>query len=153
MTENTLQLVSFLKLIFISGCAFLYGCGGISGKWKRRIIVPILLTIGIGGFSLWQETFSYWYILCALLFWGAYSIGYGADKTWLKVVKRSYCGLAYACASLPIVIVRQTWELFALHIVLCLIISIWLGVRNPLHARNEESLIGFVSVLMPLFML
>ena len=154
MSELMLQWVATLKMLVVCLYASLYGFGGMNGKWKRRIIGALLLTVAIIGFSLWTGTFSWWYLLCAPLYYGSTSIGYGGtDVTWKKIFKRSYCGLAYVCASLPIAIVNEAWALLALHTVLCIGTSVLLGVWNPTNARNEETLIGVSISLLPLYMI
>jgi len=152
MSENMLSFIAYLKLITVACYALLYSSGGIKEKWKRRLLGSGLLTAAIAGFSLWTQTFSWHYLWVFPLLYGATSIGYGADEVKEKVFKRSYCGLAYATASLPIAIVNGAWVLLALHIVLCLGISITLGVLNPVHARYEETLLGTTISLLPLFM-
>jgi len=61
MSENLLQLISGLKILLVGAFAMLYGMGGISGKWKRRFIAPVVYVTGICGFSLWTGSFSVWY--------------------------------------------------------------------------------------------
>lgn len=153
MNEDTLQIVSSLKILWVAIYSFLYGRGGMNNKALRRVFGSLLLSLGIIGFSLWQRTFSYYYMLLPLLYFGCSSIGYGHDDVWMKIWKRTYCGLAYACASLPIVIVNQAWVLFALHTFICVAVSVTLGVVNPVEAREEETLIAVSIGLMPLFMI
>ena len=151
MSENLLQLIAFLKLILVAGFALLYGMGGISGKWKRRIIAPILYTLGLIGFSLWTGSFSWWYLLCAPLLYGALSIGYGGDSLSEKLIKRSRYGLVCAIASLPVLIVNGAWTLIPLHILVCVAVSTVAGVWNQTSsARSEETLIAASIVLIPL---
>ena len=152
MTETTLQIISSLKILAIGVFATLYGFGGMSGKWKRRIIGSVVATAGICGFSLWTGSFSYWYLLCALLLFASLSIGYGADDTATKILKRSRYGLACATATLPVFIVQQAWTLLALHLLICIATSTVCGVWNETpSARAEETLIGASIVLVPLF--
>jgi len=152
MSENLLQLISGLKILLVGAFAMLYGMGGISGKWKRRFIAPVVYVTGICGFSLWTGSFSVWYLLCAPLFFGALSLGYGASTTVEKIKKRSICGLAYAFATLPIFAVQQAWTLWALHILICVSTSVVAGVWNQTSsARAEETMIGAAIVLIPIF--
>ena len=153
MEETTLQLIAILKLLFIVIYAACYAFGGMKGKWKRRILGSILLTSAIAGFSLWQGTFSFWYLSCALFLFGSTSMGYGADRLVEKLWKRFYCGLAYSLIALPMAIVHNNWAMFILNIILCLSVSIILGVWNPCrNARDEETMMGVVVSFIPIFM-
>lgn len=151
MSETILQWIMLLKLIYLSGFAGLYGFGGIEGKWKRRIVGSLYLTLGVIGFSLWMESFNWWFISYALLLYGALSIGYGAKKIIKKIKKRTIAGLAYGCAAIPIAIGSSSLVLLCLHIALCILVSIVLGVFNPTKsARAEETSIGFIIGFLPL---
>lgn len=154
MNENILQLISGLKIILVAGFAMLYGSGGISGKWKRRIFGPILYTAGLIGFSLWTGSFSFWYLLCFPLLYGALSIGYGGDRLTEKMLKRSRYGLCCAVASLPVFIVNGSLTMLGLHILVCVSVSTVSGVWNQLSsARAEETLIGTSIILIPMFVI
>ena len=154
MTESTLQLISSLKLLLVVGFATLYGLGGMSGKWKRRFIAPVLYVAGICGFSLWTGSFSYWFLLCAPLLFGSLSLGYGASTTVEKIKKRAICGAANACATLPIFAVTGAWTLFPVHLLVCVLVSVVAGTWNQTSsARAEETLIGASYSLIPLFII
>lgn len=151
MSEITLQWIQLVKLMILAGFAMLYGFGGVSGKWKRRVIGPIIYTAGLCGISLWTDTFNAWYLLCAPLLYGALSIGYGATNISEKIRKRSLYGLACAIASLP-VFWTGAWTLLGLHIAICIATSVVAGVWNQTSsARSEETLIGAAIILVPLF--
>jgi hypothetical protein len=150
--EWTLQLIASFKFIWLAIFTYLYGAGGIKHKPTRRYYGTLWLTLGYVVFSLINGGFSFYYLICYPLLIAATSIGYGADTTGKKIFKRFYCGLAYAFAALPLAIVTSNWVMFALHTLLCLSISITLGVTNPVHARSEETLIGASIGLLPLFM-
>jgi hypothetical protein len=151
MSENTLQLIAGLKLLLVAGFAMLYGMGGISGKWKRRFIAPVLLGIGTWGLTTWTQSFSLWYLLSVFLLFGALSLGYGASTTSEKIKKRAIAGLAAAFAMLPYFLVTGAWSLMALHIVVATGVSVVAGVWNQTSsARAEETMIGAAYVLIPL---
>lgn len=152
MNETTLQWIQGIKILILGAFAMLYGFGGVSGKWKRRFIAPIVYVAGISGVSLWTGTWSVWYLLCAPLFFGALSLGYGATTTSEKIKKRAIAGAAGACATLPIFAVNSAWTLLPLHIAVCMAVSIVAGVWNQTSsARAEETLIGATYALIPLF--
>ncbi len=152
MNEISLQWIQAVKLLTLTVFAMLYGFGGVSGKWKRRVIGPIGFTVGICGVSLWTNSMSYWYLLCAPLLYGALSVGYGATSTKDKIIKRSRYGLACGIAALPIFWVQGAWTLLLLHILICILASAIAGVWNQTSsARSEETLIGAALILVPLF--
>jgi len=151
MDENLLQWIQLVKLLVLSTVAILYGFGGVSGKWKRRVIAPIVLTSGLVGVSLWMDVFNWWFLAYMPLLLLAYSIGYGANKTKEKIIKRGRAGLAYGVAALPIAWSTHSWTLLGLHIAACVTVSIVLGVWNPTKsARAEETTIGFTSGFLPI---
>lgn len=154
MNEQTLQLISSLKLLLVAGFATLYGLGGMSGKWKRRFIAPVLLGLGIAGFSLWTQSFTFWYLLCVPLLFGALSLGYGADTIAEKIKNRAIAGAAAACCFIPIFWVQAAWSLLLLHILVCMAVSVIAGTWNQTSsARAEETLIGATYALIPLFVI
>jgi len=154
MSEVTLQWIQAVKLIILCVFATLYGFGGVSGKWKRRFVAPILYVIGVSGVSLWTNSFNAWYLLCAPLFFGSLSLGYGATTTSEKIKKRAIAGSACACATLPIFLINQVYDLLAVHIIVCVLISVVAGVWNRTSsARAEETLIGATYGLIPLFII
>ena len=154
MSEITLQWVQGVKLLSLVVFALLYGFGGVSGKWKRRIIAPVIYTGALCGVSLWTNTFNAWYLLCALLLFGGLSLGYGATQTSEKIKKRAIAGSACACGTLPVFLINQAYDLLAVHIVVCVLVSVVAGVWNRTSsARAEETLIGATYGLIPLFII
>lgn len=154
MSEITLQWIQGIKLLILGIFAMLYGFGGVSGKWKRRFVGPIVYIAGICGVSLWIGSFNAWYLASLPLLFGALSLGYGASTTAEKIKKRAIAGAAAGCATLPIFIVNGAYTLLPLHILLCMAVSIVAGVWNQTSsARAEETLIGASYGLIPLFII
>ena len=156
MTETTLNTIQASKIAYLAGFSFLYGWGGISGKWKRRFIAPAYLTLGVVLFSLLQSNFSYYYLGFFFLLMGALSIGYGDNSALRKLFKHKWIvrlivGFALAFASIPIAIVTGQWLMFGLHILLCCLVSTVMGVGNPISARGEEIIIATTSGFLPLY--
>jgi hypothetical protein len=154
MNENTLQWIQGIKILTIGVFAMLYGFGGVSGKWKRRFIAPSLYVAGLCGVSLWTNTFNAWYLLSAPLFFGGLSLGYGASQTSEKIKKRAIAGSACACATLPVFLVNQVYDLLAVHILVCVLVSVVAGTWNKTSsARAEETLIGMTYGVIPMFII
>ena len=154
MNEPTIQLISSLKIVWLALFSFLYGWGGISGKWKRRYVAPFLLTTGLVLFSLWAETFKWVYLVYFPLLSIAFHLGYGANTLGIKLRKRAIYGFAVGVAAIPIGLSTSMYALLGLHIFLCVTLSVILGVFNiTKNARSEETLIAVGSGLLPLFMI
>lgn len=156
MTETTLNLIAFLKLLTVSVFALFYSLGGTAGsggKWIRRFIGPAWMMAGIFVFSKWQSSWSYWYLFYWLALTGSLHLGYGADETGEKIKRRAMYGIVLGISALPLAIVTHAWLLFGFHLALCVGSSVILGVWNPLQARAEESVIGFLSTILVLFMI
>ena len=154
MDENTLQWIQIVKILAIGVFAGLYGFGGVSGKWKRRIIAPITFIIGIAGFSLWTGSFKLSLLYSLWLLFVTLTIGYGASGTKEKIIKRSRAGLANAVASLSIFWATGSWTLFTLHILVVIATSVVSGVWNQTSsARAEETLVGASIVTIPYFVI
>ena len=153
MSETTLQWIQVSKLILLAGVAACYGFGGIDGKWKRRYLGSALLVAGFIAYSLLASNFSYWILLCYPLYIGGLSMGYGGTSNpWVKVLKRGKCGIFIALGSLPLALSVGSMGMWWGHLVLMTGMMIWLGVFNPTpSARNEETLLGTFSGLLPLF--
>lgn len=151
MSESTLQLIAFLKLIVVAICGLLYGLGGMKGKWKRRYVMPCVFGVAVAGFTLWTNTFNALCLLSVPLLFGALSIGYGGNTTAEKIKKRAIAGASAAVCFTPLFIVSGAWTMLLLHILVCTATSIVAGTWNQTSsARTEESLIGAMYVLIPL---
>jgi hypothetical protein len=154
MSELTLQIISILKILAIGVFAGLYGFGGMSGKWKRRIIAPLTFIGGIMGFSIWTQSFTWSLLYSVPILFASLTIGYGATFLKDKIRKRAMAGLANAVASISMFWVTGAWTLFALHIAVVTATSVVAGVWNQTSsARSEETLIGASIVTIPYFVI
>lgn len=156
MTENNLQLISFLKIIVVTLCSLLYGMGGISGKYKRRHLAPLVFLSGVCLFSYWQASFNWWY-MSSLIIIAPLSMGYGINShlvryTGSKITARFIVGILIGLATMSIAIINQSYMLLGMHIFVCAFMSTLLGSFNPTKsARAEESIIGFTYFFLPMF--
>jgi len=112
MNEYTLQLIQIFKIFWIAGYVALYGFGGIKHKEIRRVYGSLWVAGGICLFSALVNTFSWWFLLIAPLYYGASTFGYGADNIKDKIFKRLIQGMLFTIAALPIAIVTQNWLMF-----------------------------------------
>ena len=157
MSEELLNWVEFSKIIWLSVFALLYSRGGMKGKWQRRYLATAFLTGGFMMYSYIASELSYWFLLAFPLYALALSSGYGVDSKWMKLTKSKFAtrflyGLVVSLCCLPVVIVTNHWVLFGLHILLCTLMFGILGSQNPVKARSEETMLGFISGFLPIYM-
>lgn len=155
MNEYTLQAIAALKLCWVAAFAFLYGRGGISQKWIRRFIGPLWMGVGLWIFGSWQGSWQWLYLLYPLLLCLSLHLGYGGtDNVIIKIRKRAIYGLAIGASAIPLSIASHLWGLLSIHIGLCIVGSVLLGVYNPSrNARSEEVLIATLSTVLVLFLI
>lgn len=154
MNEHLLQLIASLKIVWLAVFSYLYGEGGIDGKWKRRFIGSAWMMLGVFAFSMWQGLWHNWYLLFLPIAMGGLSNGYGADSVMGKVSRRALYGLILSLAGLPLVVFSHLWFLFGFSIGLAVLSSVLLGTWNPCKsARDEESLIATLCFLLMLYLI
>jgi hypothetical protein len=165
MGEVGLQWLNGLKLALCLGFGMLYGFGGMRGKWKRRYVGPCVYFAGLTVFSLYQGTWNYLYVLYLAALIGTLTMGYGESSGLRKFYLRKFnsdgfaialtrltVGLSAGLAAAPLAIINGQYALWILHIAFCASISSVLGTINPIEAREEETIIGVVYTLLPIFM-
>jgi hypothetical protein len=141
MSEFNLGTLAVIALgICVIDC-FLWMWGGRHGTWKRRYIGSILQTLGINIISILYGTWAWQFVLALGPEVGSRSLGYGGDTTGEKVMRRSI----FAAGSLAVGAILAWGVGFNSKTVTLLIcqavasiISIILGVKNPLPAAVEE---------------
>jgi len=150
MTELPLQWIQGIKLLVILVCAMLYGFGGMSGKWKRRYVAPGVYVAAMAGIALWCGTF-HWAILTLYLGY-CLPIGYSArDGKVIQILRRMLAGATRGIAPVLFVYFTGQWSLLIYHFILCVSVSVFLGVLNPTKsARAEETTIAAAYYLIPI---
>lgn len=149
MSEKKQFYIVLIKVLVVVLCATLYCLGGADfgwGKWLRRIAMPLVLSGSCFYFSKdWR------YLLQAPLVGIGCSLGYGADETWLKIIKRGYCGLLLGLGSSLGDWLNKRFIIAIFQTVLVTIGMILLGTFNPLpNARIEEFCIGLLITFLPI---
>lgn len=152
-SEYKIQLKSLYKLLWVVVFAFLYALGGIQFKWIRRFIAPVWLGGGMYLFSRdWRTLIQVPFMMVSL------SLGYGADTLWEKVGRRLLFGFANGFTNITHLFdkgfeKKRFWTLFGLAILINPIIIAVLGSVNPLIARAEELIIGFLIGVWAIFII
>lgn len=154
MSEYTLQFISFLKVLWVAIFSLFYGLGGISKKWLRRYVGPFWIGLGIFLLGYFTQSFRWWYLFYPLLLCISLHIGYGAEVFIDKLRKRFIYGLALGVSAIPLLYHNPIYHLFGFHIGCCIVVSVIFGVFNiSKSARSEEAIIGFMSTVMPMFLI
>lgn len=151
MSEFTIGWLASAKLLWVVLFSTLYWIGGRRWKVIRRFGGGFLFPLGVCGFALVEQTFRLWMLLglvtypLALVF-----VGYGADTLGEKALRRAAYGLCLGLAALPFVV--GTWSLWGAQVLLAMIASVFLGLNNPVHAAEEETLIAALGVILVPFL-
>jgi hypothetical protein len=103
--------------------------------------------------SLLSDNFKVGYLLAIPSYVAVHWLGgYGGDKLWVKLLRRSWTGLLMGIASLPFAIFTGSYELFTAQVILAISAHLFLGILNPIKASYEEVLISFLTVVLVPFM-
>ena len=159
MNELTIGIIAFCKLVLVAITALLYMMGGRDGitKGVRRFIAPAILYSGVLGFAFINGSPSIPLISSIAVSMGllmaSYTLGYGASTIGEKIIKRFIFGLLVGGSSIALAIVSGSYVLFALQVVVSVIVTVVMGVLNPVEAAEEESIIGFMGCVFVPFML
>ena len=145
MSELQTGVLTFVGLIGLSCGCFLYMLGGRSDKWLRRFVASLIITATSVILSTFMGKFSWWLVTIYPILMTGMSLGYGADETWLKVIKRSLFGLAVVSAGLIYCLCfgGNMWWILLIHIGIA-VWSVFLGVKSTIHAASEETFICFL---------
>lgn len=145
--EKKIQIETLIKVLIIGVCAGLYAWGGMEMKWLRRFLMP---SVAVGCMLVYTRD---WRCLIQLPFWmGALSLGYGADDTGLKILRRGLAGVSSGIASSGKLIIDRSWLLVGFQIGLLVLAYIVFGVWNPFpSARAEETILGIFQTAIPIF--
>lgn len=159
MSETVQVYVGICAIIPSLVYALAYGIGGrdtaplVRPRLWRRVIAPMLFSLGVIGLSLLSNNFKAGYLLAVpsyvLVHWLG---GYGGVNLWVKLLRRSWTGLLSGIASLSFAIFTGSYELFTAQVILAISAHLFLGIRNPIKASYEEVLISFLTVVLVPFM-
>ena len=141
MSEFKLGTLAAIALgICVVDC-FAWMAGGRSGKWKRRFVGAGIQTLGINILALITGTWVWQFLLSLGGEFGSRSMGYGGDTTSEKIMRRT----VFVLGSLAVGVILAWGVGFngkAITLLVCQavasVVSIILGVKNPLPAAVEE---------------
>ena len=100
MNEYTILWTAFGSMIGLSLACLLYSLGGREGKWKRRFIASLILSITLNLAALVMGRFSFWLFLTFPALIAGFSMGYGADTLGAKLIRRGIYALSVIASGL-----------------------------------------------------
>ena len=141
MSEMTLGTLAVVALLICVVDCFFWMWGGRSGKYKRRYIGSAIQTIGLNGLAAVLGTWVWQMLLTALTEIISRCMGYGGDTTAEKLRRRIVFALGSLCTGAVLLwglgFSEKALWLFGCQVVAA-VVSIILGVKNPLPAAVEE---------------
>lgn len=151
MTETAQTWLAAAAWYAVATFAMLYSIGGRAGtpKWIRRIAGGLLIAGATLALSVAYATYSAWMLLALVTLPAALSMGYGADTTAKKILRRGLFGLAVSANALIFAIPLGMVGVAVFQIILGVSASIYFGVANPFNnAPKEEAVIGGLCVIL-----
>lgn len=146
MSERYIGYLAVLGVVGIALACWLYMEGGRNNKIIRRLGGAFVLALTVNLISFFMKVWSPFFLIVLPALFGGFSMGYGANIGYLKVARRSLYALAVCASGLIFCLVLggNAWIVLPLHIGVAAW-TIWLGVKNPVHAAAEEV---FVCLLL-----
>ena len=151
MSEYHVGWVATGRLLLVVAFATLYWLGGRRHKWLRRYVGGIGFPLGVIALASTRVPL-YICLLTTLSYPLFLSFGYGSLTRNHAWIRRFIFGTGLALAALPFAVVLHTWEMWAAQLGLSWLASLWLGLRNPVDAAEEETLIAALSVVLVPFL-
>lgn len=151
MTELGELWLYALGLAAVVVFSILYSLGGREGvgKWVRREVGGGFLALSCLGLALAWGTFSWWSMGILVGLPAALHLGYGAgDKFERELKRRALYGFLLGLQAVWFGFKYPFPDLVIAQVILSVITSVYLGLRNPLKPSGEEMLIAALSVVV-----
>lgn len=135
-----------ISMLGVTIGSVLYGFGGLQKKWVRRWLGSFIIACCVNGICLWRGIWSPLYLLVYPFLGAAWTLPYGADSLFPKIIKRTLFALASCACGLIFCFVLggNAWFVLIPHVGIGLW-SVYLGVKNPIESAAEQF---FICVLL-----
>ena len=152
MSEWQLVFLVPVRMGIVLVFSFLYAVGGRGPKYVRRFLGGALFGSAVLALSVWTGSFKWQIAALPGAYIGALCMGYGGNTFGEKLFRRLIYGLALGGCALIAASAAGVWSLGFFQLALAVAVSLFLGLKNPIHAVNEEALIATLSVVCVPFM-
>lgn len=147
--DGTKSFLALLGPLVASFCSMLGGRDvdalGIRARIWKRVIAPSANMAFMLLISFMAHTLNWW--LFTLLIWYI-PVGYGGDKLWVKLLRRTISSFFFALPCILICIHTGKWPVAICQVIIGVSSSIILGVTNPVKASQEEEFIYFSNTFL-----
>lgn len=146
MTEFNIGTLAVLSLFGLVTGSFFYMWGGRTNKWLRRVIGSVVIASTVIIMLVVFQRFQWIHLLIYPMLFIGFSLGYSGGSVKTKLISRSIYALG-VCSSgvlLAYTLGGNAWLILPIHLGVGAW-SIWLGIKNPVHASSEEV---FICVLL-----
>jgi hypothetical protein len=123
-----------------------------NGRIYKRIVAPFVFVSLVIVLSLISHKFSWWLVGLYPSYFISCMVGYGGDNIFTKCWRRILWSLIRTASCLPLCILTGNYTLLILQLIVGVSTAVILGVKNPLAAPIEESIINLISVIFVPFM-
>ena len=141
MSELTLGFFAVMALLICVVDCFFWMWGGRAGKWRRRYIGSGIQMSGINILALICGTWAWQFAVALIPEVISRTFGYGGDSTKEKLTRRSIFAIGSLAAG-AMLAWTANFSSGAITLLICQalasVISIIIGVKNPLPAAVEE---------------
>ena len=139
MSEYTILYTAFGSLIGLAFASLCYALGGRSGKWKRRFVGSLILATTVGVSSAVMGKWNPRLIVIYPALAAGFSMGYGGEGALRKILRRTIYAMGILASGAIFFLTIGPHALWILipHAGIGAW-SIYLGVKNPMHAASEE---------------
>lgn len=128
----------------------LYMQGGRKHKWIRRFLGSLVLASTVILSSIVMGIFDWWMMAVYPCLAFGFSLGYGGDDFAEKFWRRLSFALGVTSAGLTMALILggNAWWVLAPHLGIA-VWTVFLGIKNPLHAAAEEAFVcGVLNIML-----
>ena len=151
MNEYTIIWICTGAGIGLVLASMLYALGGRKYKAIRRFGASAVLTATVALSALGMGRFTWWLLLIYPFLTAGFCLGYGGDTLPEKIQRRVvyYTAVVFSGVIVCFIMQGNSWWVLPVHLFLGMG-SVYLGVKNPIHAAAEEF---FICMLLNLGLL
>jgi hypothetical protein len=141
MSEYTIGFSAVGNVVALALSSLFYMLGGRNNKLLRRLGCALVISVAVNVTSIFFAKWNAWLLLLFPMQFGMYSLGYGGEIEWLRVVKRFLVvAISVLCGVLCVLSLGSSWWLLLIHAFVASA-TVFFSRFNPIFAAAEEVMI------------